>query len=94
MRQNRRTVIGLIAFVGVLMVITLVAGRRLENKLAAGEVRLKALEKSIEEEHARTEEIRQLQKYMQSDEYKEQVAKDKLGLIRDGEIIFKEADKD
>lgn len=94
MRQNKRTIPGLLAFVLVLMMITLVASNRLEDKLEAGDARLNALEQSMRDEHARTEEIREMQQYMQSDEYKEQVAKDKLGLIRDGEIIFKESDKE
>ena len=38
-----------------------------------------------------TEDISEMQEYMQSDEYLEKVAKDKLGLVKDGEIIFKES---
>ena len=37
-------------------------------------------------------EIEELEEYMNSDEYIEQVAKEKLGMVKDGEIIFKEAD--
>mgnify|MGYP001852424760 FL=1 len=29
---------------------------------------------------------------MQSDEYAEKVAREKLGLVKDGEILFKEAE--
>ncbi len=48
-------------------------------------------EQQIENENQRTEDISEMQEYMQSDEYLEKVAKDKLGLVKDGEIIFKES---
>lgn len=92
MRQNKRTIIILIIFIGLLMAITLMASRRLSVRLRAGEEQIRSLQQQTEQEQARSEEIRQTQEYMQSDEYIEQVAKDKLGLIRDGDIIFKESE--
>ena len=94
MRQNRKAILGLLLFVVCLMAITMVGGRRMQAKLDAGASQIRVLEESIAAENARTDEIRALQAYMQSDEYKEQVAKDKLGLVRDGEIIFKESSKE
>ena len=94
MRQNRRAILGLLAFVVCLMAITLIGSQRMRARLEAGETQLRIVEQAIADENKRTEEIHALQVYMQSDEYKEQVAKDRLGLIRDGEIIFKEAAKD
>ena len=94
MRQNRRTIIGLLVFVIFIMVITLAGSQRQKAKLEAGEERITTLQQEIDEENARTGELSAKQQYMQSDEYKEQVAKDKLGLVRDGDIVFKEAEKD
>ena len=94
MRQNRRAILGLIVFVLLMMAITLVASRRLQVRIEAGEDKIVSLQEETEKEENRTEEIRAMQEYMQSDEYKEQIAKERLGLIRDGEIIFKEADAD
>ena len=94
MRQNKRTVIVLIIFIGLLMIITLAASHRLRNRLQAGEEKILMLQEQTEQEKARTQEIREQQEYMQSDEYIEQVAKDKLGLIRDEDIIFKETEKE
>ena len=93
MRQNRRTIVILIIFVGLLMVITLAASHRLSTRLRTGEERIRTLEMQTEQERGRAEEIRETQEYMQSDEYIEQVAKDKLGLVRDGDIVFKESEK-
>ena len=94
MRQNKRTMIGIILVVLVLMVVLLAASRRLSTRLAEGAEQISELEKQTVQEQERTEEISEMQDYMQSNAYKEQVAKDKLGLIKDGEIIFKESDSD
>lgn len=91
MRQNKRTIVILIIFVGLMMAITLGASSRQRERLRAGEEQIRSLQQQTEREQARSEEIRKTEEYMQSDAYIEQVAKDKLGLIRDGDIIFKES---
>lgn len=48
------------------------------------------LEQQLEEEEARTEEIEAYSEYIKTDEFAEEVAYEKLGLIYKGEIIFKE----
>ena len=74
-----------------ILVILLVLGQRLNAQASANEQRMAEREQQIEDENQRTQEIGDLEEYMQSDEYLEKVAKDKLGLIKDGEIIFKES---
>ena len=54
--------------------------------------RAASLESQIVEEEKRTTEIEELEDYMKSDDYIEQVAKEKLGMVNDGEIIFKASD--
>ena len=44
----------------------------------------------IEDEEKRTDEIEEFRKYTQTKRYVEEVAKEKLGLVYDGEIIFQE----
>lgn len=92
MRQNKRTMLGIIFVVMALMAALLISGQKLNSKLAASETEITALQEQTDEENARTKEIEAMQQNMQSSEYKEQIAKDKLGLIKDGEIIFKESD--
>lgn len=48
------------------------------------------LEAQLEDETARQEELEEYQAYTQSQEYIEDIAKSKLGLAYDNEIIFKE----
>lgn len=65
----------------------------LNKKISAGEKKLNALKEKTNDEEDRSKEISELKERMKSDDYKEQIAKDQLGLIRDGEIIFKKSDK-
>jgi cell division protein DivIC len=65
----------------------------LNKKISAGEKKLNALQEKTSDEKERSKEISELKERMKSDDYKEQIAKDQLGLIRDGEIIFKKSDK-
>lgn len=74
------------------MAVILVQGQRLSSRLAANEQKTVELQQQIESENQRTEDIDNMQEYMQSDEYAEKVAREKLGLVKDGEILFKEAE--
>ena len=59
-------------------------------KFQTNEIRKAQLEEEITTEEARTKDIEDMQEYMQSDEYAEKIAKEKIGLVKDNEIIFKE----
>ena len=72
------------------MAVILVQGQRLSSRLAANEQKTVELQQQIESENQRTEDIDNMQEYMQSDEYAKQVAREKLGLVEGDEIIFKE----
>ena len=92
MRQNKATMLGITFVVVILMVVLLVFGKKMNTRLADGEARINDLLEQTEQEDQRTEEIREMQEYMQSDEYREQVAKEKLGLVNDDDIVFKETE--
>lgn len=55
---------------------------RLQNEIAV-------LEEQYAEEQARTEELRELEVYTQTKKYAEEVAKEVLGYVYDGEVIFR-----
>ena len=82
---------GISLIVLVLLLSLMVQSRDLKESLAGYETRAEALSQQLEEEQARTEEIKELKEYMQTDEYAEQAAREKLGLVKDNEIIFQEA---
>lgn len=61
----------------------------LQERLAVYDAKAATLQQEIEDEQARTEEIDKLKRYMQTDEYAEEVAREKLGLVKDNETVFK-----
>ena len=74
----------------VVMVVQVVQLKQKESTYAAQKAEL---EKQYTKESERADEIESMQQYMQSDQYIEDIAKSKLGLAYDNEIIFKEKDK-
>ncbi len=92
MNARRATMIGITFVVLLLFVSMLVLTSSLHKKVEADALKKAAIEQQILDEQARTGEIEDLEDYMKSDEYIEQVAKDKLGMVNDGEIIFKQTD--
>ncbi|MDE6607509.1 MAG: septum formation initiator family protein [Lachnospiraceae bacterium] len=91
-RQNRFGMFLTGIVVLMLVVVVAVRSNDLKQKQDLYAEKEAALEKQIEEEKARSEEIEEYRKYTQTKKYVEEVAKDKLGLVYDGEIIFKEED--
>ncbi len=79
------TVIALV-MLGSLMMQT----KTLQNRLDYYNSKASALEKSIESEKERTKEIDAEEEYMKTDEYVEEAAREKLGLVKDNEIVFQE----
>ena len=73
----------------VLIAVFLLRGHTMDQRNAAYVEELAQLQNKIDAEEARTQDIADLEAYMQTDEYAEQVAKDKLGLVYEDEIIFK-----
>ena len=80
---QRRGKLGISTVIVVLIAVFLLRGHTMDQRNAA------QLQNKIDAEEARTQDIADLEAYMQTDEYAEQVAKDKLGLVYEDEIIFK-----
>ena len=79
----------LLLIVLVIMGFFLVKSIKTQRMIREREARIEQLNADIASEQERTKEIKAMQEYMHSDEYKKQVAKEQLGLVEDGEIIFK-----
>ena len=87
---NHLGMFGISLIVLILMLSLMAQSRNLQESLAGYETRAEALSQQIEDEKARTEEIEALKEYMLTDEYAEQAAREKLGMIKENEIIFQE----
>ena len=88
--ENKAAMIGISGVVSLLVIALLYQGTSLQKKIEANEVRKTQIAEAYAAEQKRTEEIEQLQEEMQSDEYYEKIAKEKIGLVKDNEILFKE----
>ena len=72
----------------VLMICTVLVF--LSGVLAVGAVKLYAKNNAYK---AQEEELKEYEKYVQTDEYIKETAEDKLGLVNPNEIIFKPSNK-
>lgn len=72
-----------------LLLVASVGRARLQRKSEAYQQREEELLAEIESEQKRTEEIEELGKYVQTKKYVEEVAKERLGLVYEDEILFK-----
>ena len=79
----------IVAAAAVLFAVLITQGLKLRQEGRANEQTAAELNDQLEEEKARTSQIEGLRDYYSSEEYVRQTAKDKLGLIDDGEIVFK-----
>lgn len=74
----------------VLLGSLMVQSKTLQQRLDYYDSKAVALEKSIDSEKERTKEIEAEKEYMKTDEYVEEAAREKLGLVKDNEIVFQE----
>ena len=88
-RQNRLGMFLVLMVVLMLLVVVSLKSAELRQKQETYAARERVLQEQIDAEKARTEEIEESRKYTQTKKYVEEVAKDKLGLVNEGEIIYK-----
>ena len=91
-RQNRLGMILVSIVVIMLFAVILIKSSDLREKKATYDEKEIALEQQIEEEKARTEELIEYEKYTKTAKYVEEIAKEKLGLVYEDEIIFESED--
>lgn len=92
-RYRNRTGIGIIAF-AVMILFGIVAFARigLEEREAKAELKIKRLEAQIQVQKERATEIDNFKAYVQTKRYIEDMAREKLGLVYQDEIIFQKED--
>lgn len=89
MQRHKASVMGISAVILLLVAVISVSSISLRAKNEAYIAQEAELEEQIQAEQDRSEEIAELEEYVGTDEYIEQTAKDKLGLVHENEIIFK-----
>ena len=88
-KSNRRGMLAIAFVVLVLLIVLLVQSQKLIRKNQEYTERKETLEHEINDEEIRADEIEELNDYVDSSEFIEKIARDKLGLVYDDEIIFK-----
>lgn len=76
--------------VAILFIVMMTQSISVEKQLSQYQQELEELDNKMTEETERTKEIDDMKEYMETNEYAEEVARDKLGLVKDNEIVFKE----
>lgn len=90
LQGHKRSVLLISMVTLMLSGVVLFGGISLKSRNDEYKVQERELQARIEAEEARSTEIDELKEYVGTDEYIESVAKEKLGLVHEDEILFKE----
>lgn len=80
-----------IAFTVVIVMAAIVSvkSKQLKRQEAIYMQKQQEMQKKIDDEKVRSEELSEYKKYVETNDFIEQMAKEKLGLVQKDEIIFK-----
>ena len=92
-RQNRLGMILVMVVVLMLCLVMVVSMSSLRKKRDGYIERQESLQRQIDAETKRTEDLEEYEKYTKTAAYVEEVAKDKLGLVYKDEIVFQAEEK-
>jgi cell division protein FtsB len=93
--EKRRRKSGATGYIFIGIIILMIAGvvyiqvRDVKARLSVYEEQDQALDEQIAQQLERTEELNELEKYVQTKAYAEEQAHERLGLVNEGEIIFR-----
>ena len=90
--QNRAGIVWASIVVLILVTVVSIKSKGLLQKAREYQAKEAQLTQQIEYETQRTEEIAEFERYTETRKYIEDTAKEKLGLVYPGEIIFKNTD--
>lgn len=88
---NRMAILGITLVVLSLAVAIHVKGTELKKKDLEYQIKEENLDKQVEKEEKRAKELEEYRIYVQTKQYIEKVAKEKLGLVNKDEILLKPA---
>ena len=91
---NRMAIVGITVVVASLAVVVNLKSTSMRKKELEYQIREEALEKQKAEEENRARELEEYRVYVQTKQYIEEIAKQKLGLVNPDEILLKPAPKE
>lgn len=89
-RKNIAGMVTISAVVACMIVSLLLQRKEINDSIKSYSARYEMLQDSIEEEKEHVKEIEKLKEYMQTDEYIANITREKLGMVKENEIIFSE----
>ena len=91
---SRMAIVGITVVVASLAVVVNLKSTSMRKKELEYQIREEALEKQKTEEENRARELEEYRVYVQTKQYIEEIAKQKLGLVNPDEILLKPAPKE
>ena len=91
---NRMAIMGITLVVASLAVVVNLKSTSMRKKELEYQIREETLEKQKAEEENRARELEEYRVYVQTKQYIEEIAKQKLGLVNPDEILLKPAPKE
>lgn len=88
-KQNKFAMVLVTLVLLMLIVVVNIRKVELKEKQAMYQAKQEELQRKIDQEEARAEDLREYEKYTQTQKYIEDMAKEKLGLVYEDEIVFK-----
>lgn len=89
-QQNKVSMFLVTMAVLVIVAVIAVSAVGLQKKIDAYDAKIHELQAEIQKEEERAQKLEEFRKYTQTKGYVEEIAQDKLGLVYDGEILFKQ----
>lgn len=89
LRRHKRSILCISGIIFLLGAVVFVQGMSLQQKNRLYMAQEAELQAQLDEAMARSEEIDEWKEYVGTDAYIEEVAREKLGLVHENEILFK-----
>ena len=89
LQHHKRSVVTISVIIILLGPVIMIHGITLQERNKAYMAQEAELQAQLDAEKERSEEIDELKDYVGTDEYIEEVAKEKLGLVHENEILFR-----
>ena len=86
---NRMAIIGITLVVGSLAVVVNIRSNTMKNKDQEYEVRYENLQSQLAQEEDRKAQLEEKRIYVQTKQYIEKIAKEKLGMVKEDEVLLK-----
>ena len=83
------TIAGIVALCVILCGTVTYKTYLLKRQSEAYQKRIEQLKNDQAEQKEREEELKEFENYVETDEYVEEIAREKLGLVHEGEIVFR-----